>query len=254
MVSNSLIQHLKIRVILISATLASTTASVAATVPNDVASLTRTANAFAYPNTFTKQSIVQLNSFPRVPVQLAQSTAIVYPTLRAGSAGETVSRLQATLKLLGFYQGNVDGAYGQSTQQAVIAFQTAADLTADGITGPATWRRLLPAPGDINAAAADTSSGEVTSVESPTEPVTTETDSEPVASGPPILRPSAEGTAVSQLQEELQTLGYYNGAIDGSYGELTEAAVREFQADQQLIVDAVVGPATWDALSRALKE
>ncbi len=189
---------------------------------------------------------------------LAQS-AVVYPTLRVGSTGETVSRLQATLKLLGFYQGSVDGDYSQLTEQAVISFQTAVNLTADGITGPATWSALLPTTNEVEATIASSAeSPEPEPVESVSpEPDQSESTQSETAEAsnqdPPILRPSAEGTAVSQLQRELQTLGYYDSVIDGKYGELTEAAVRQFQSDQQLVVDAVVGPSTWEALSRALE-
>ena len=66
--------------------------------------------------------------------------------LAAGSTDESISYLQATLKLLGFYSGNVDGAYSQSTQEAVARFQTAAGIAADGIVGPSTWNKLFPAP------------------------------------------------------------------------------------------------------------
>ncbi|NJM97614.1 MAG: peptidoglycan-binding protein [Phormidesmis sp. RL_2_1] len=82
-----------------------------------------------------------------VPANLiAQSTL---PTLRVGSTGAEVSRLQTTLRLLGFYQGNIDGTYSPATQAAVAQFQTAAGVSADGITGPSTWRKLLPTPDDV---------------------------------------------------------------------------------------------------------
>lgn len=64
--------------------------------------------------------------------------------LRVGSQGRDVSELQATLKLLGFYAGVVDGSYDQSTAIAVSQFQTAAGLPADGVVGPATWNQLFP--------------------------------------------------------------------------------------------------------------
>ncbi len=189
-------------------------------------------------------------------IQLAQALpATTYPVLAMGSTGETVSQLQATLRLLGFYQGAVDGSYSASTQAAVVRFQTATGLSADGITGPSTWRKLLPSPEDIAVEAsqpsAATQTTDTTSVDtSPAADAGTTTESSP--SDSPILRPNVEGSAVAQLQKELTQLGYYSGPIDGAYGELTQAAVREFQADQQLEADAIVGPSTWDALTRAL--
>ncbi|MEO0648596.1 MAG: peptidoglycan-binding protein, partial [Cyanobacteria bacterium J06650_10] len=197
--------------------------------------------------------LVLMGSYTLMPhitaTAIAQTTpSVTYPVLSAGSTGDTVSRLQATLKLLGFYQGSVDGNYNAPTQAAVTRFQIAAGLPADGITGPSTWRRLLPAPSDISETA-------VVPPVAPAEPVAnTPAPAEPPTQpqGPPILRPEVEGSAVSQLQRELQQLGYYDGEIDGIYGDLTQSAVKEFQADKGLEVDAVVGPSTWEALTRAL--
>jgi len=73
------------------------------------------------------------------------SSLINRANLRLGSQGRDVSELQATLKLLGFYAGGVDGFYGESTAIAVSQFQTAAGLPADGVVGPATWNQLFPA-------------------------------------------------------------------------------------------------------------
>ena len=184
---------------------------------------------------------------------------VTYPILSIDSTGASVSRLQATLKLLGFYQGPVDGSYGQSTQAAVTRFQAAAGLTADGITGPLTWARLLPNPEDITAVSTRTGSVSAAAPtlpapEAPEAPAAPEASAAPADSAPPILRLNAEGSAVAQLQRELETLGYYSGTIDGVYGEQTQAAVTQFQTDQQLTADGIVGAATWDALSRALAQ
>lgn len=46
--------------------------------------------------------------------------------------------IQQKLKELGYYKGSVDGVYGQGTRSAVIAFQKANGLSADGIVGPKT--------------------------------------------------------------------------------------------------------------------
>lgn len=183
------------------------------------------------------------------PQQLAQATpSVTYPTLSAGNTGDSVRRLQATLKLLGFYQGEVDGTYSPTTQAAVSQFQSAAGISVDGIAGPSTWRKLLPSPDDIATVAVATPS---TAPAAPATPAAAPVlPAEPT--GPPILRPEVEGPAVAQLQRELQTLGYYDDVIDGIYGEATQNAVKAFQSDQQLEVDAIVGPSTWDALTRAL--
>ncbi|MEL6602746.1 MAG: peptidoglycan-binding protein [Cyanobacteria bacterium J06614_10] len=183
--------------------------------------------------------------------------AALYPTLTEESTGESVRQLQAILKLLGFYQGSIDGNYTQPTQAAVASFQSTAGIAADGIVGPSTWQKLLPNPNDFQGAVGGgTAQSQPVATSAPAatpEPAATPAPAEAsVPSGPPILRPDAEGPAVAQLQRELQALGYYDGAIDGGYGLQTQAAVEAFQADQQLVVDAVVGPSTWDALTQAL--
>ncbi|MDF5729423.1 MAG: peptidoglycan-binding protein [Rhizonema sp. PD38] len=62
--------------------------------------------------------------------------------LELGSTGVDVKVLQTRLKKLGYYNGEVDGQYGESTRYAVAKFQQAKDLIADGITGSQTINRL----------------------------------------------------------------------------------------------------------------
>lgn len=57
---------------------------------------------------------------------------------KVGSRGNEVRQIQTKLKQLGYYKGSVDGIYGNSTKNAVIAFQKSCGLTADGIAGPKT--------------------------------------------------------------------------------------------------------------------
>lgn len=59
-----------------------------------------------------------------------------YPTLKRGSKGADVRKLQATLKI------KVDGDYGPATEAAVRAAQKAHQIIADGICGPYTWRAI----------------------------------------------------------------------------------------------------------------
>ena len=55
------------------------------------------------------------------------------------------------------------------------------------------------------------------------------------------------------IQVALKNAGCYNGKIDGDIGPLTEEAVREFPAKNNLVIDGKVGPKTWAVLSKYLQ-
>lgn len=63
-------------------------------------------------------------------------------TLKEGSTGPEVTKLQELLKKLNLYSGLVDGNFGSKTKTAVIAFQKKHGLVADGIVGSKTWSKL----------------------------------------------------------------------------------------------------------------
>jgi len=64
------------------------------------------------------------------------------PAMSSGDSGEEVRRLQTRLKDLGFYTGEVDGAFGKGTKSAVTLFQKQHNLDADGIAGQMTLKIL----------------------------------------------------------------------------------------------------------------
>ena len=136
--------------------------------------------------------------------------------LRVGSKGALVKELQEKLILKGYSCGasGADGDFGQGTYNAVISFQTAAGVSADGIVGPVTWEAL-------NGLQTNT-----------------------------LLRMGDSGSSVKSLQEKLIARGYSCGAsgADGSFGYDTYKAVKSFQQSCALDVDGIVGPATWAAL------
>ncbi|MDR0397185.1 MAG: spore cortex-lytic enzyme [Oscillospiraceae bacterium] len=55
-----------------------------------------------------------------------------------GSTGSSVTAVQKKLKQWGYYNGSVDGVYGQSTYNAVTAFQRKNGLKVDGVVGAST--------------------------------------------------------------------------------------------------------------------
>ncbi len=64
-----------------------------------------------------------------------------------------------------------------------------------------------------------------------------------------LMTPYMEGDDVALLQERLIELGYTEFTmIDAIFGALTDAAVRHFQERNDLVVDGVVGPLTWELL------
>lgn len=65
--------------------------------------------------------------------------AVQYKNLQYGSQGEDVKKLQTAL---GFTGSDVDGIYGQKTQQAVMDYQNKNNLTVDGIAGQQTQTAL----------------------------------------------------------------------------------------------------------------
>jgi len=65
-----------------------------------------------------------------------------HPTLKKGSTGNPVRRLQKRISLGGWDTGGVDGIFGSSTEAAVKRFQGDNGLAVDGIVGPATWAKV----------------------------------------------------------------------------------------------------------------
>ena len=141
-----------------------------------------------------------------------------YETLEYGSEGETVRKLQNRLDALGYNPGYTDGKFGPSTEAAVMAFQANNSLTVDGKAGPATQRALY---GTSQKNAVNYST----------------------------IQSGDSGEPVRNLQYTLYELGYYDGAIDGKYGQTTSDAVRAFQIENGLKpVDGVAGNQTLSRL------
>lgn len=64
---------------------------------------------------------------------------------------------------------------------------------------------------------------------------------------------SSNTEKVKTLQTQLKTLGYYNGKIDGSFGPLTDSAVRAFQRAYKLQVDGYFGSESCKKLNQVVE-
>jgi peptidoglycan hydrolase-like protein with peptidoglycan-binding domain len=84
--------------------------------------------------TATPNSTAQLPAATTSPAQA--------PRLEPGSTGPAVLALQERLSTLHFWLGTPDGKFGDSTEQAVYAFQKAAGLVRDGVVGAQTEAAL----------------------------------------------------------------------------------------------------------------
>ncbi|MGI2905263.1 peptidoglycan-binding protein [Tolypothrix sp. VBCCA 56010] len=69
-----------------------------------------------------------------------------------------------------------------------------------------------------------------------------------------ILALGSTGAEVEALQKQLKELGYYNGVVNGDYGESTELAVSKFQKAKNLITDGIAGATTKQSLLTAVKQ
>ena len=66
--------------------------------------------------------------------------------------------------------------------------------------------------------------------------------------GYPTLRRGSRGNYVCIAQDDLNTLGFKTGGLDGVFGEQTENAVRRYQTSRGLSSDRIIGCKTWRSL------
>ena len=123
-----------------------------------------------------------------------------YGTLQVGDKGDEVRRLQEELARYGYYEGDIDGVYGNQTRRAVEEFQYQHGLSADGMAGRITLTVLYESgqvrlsPSAATPAPSATSSLSVALTEAPATPAAAETPA-PAATEPPAATVSATPAA-----------------------------------------------------------
>lgn len=68
-----------------------------------------------------------------------------------------------------------------------------------------------------------------------------------------ILKIGSTGRNVNIVQRNLKMISYDPKGIDCIYGENTETAVKNFQSENSLVCDGIVGDHTWNALIYTIK-
>ncbi|AWB44359.1 spore cortex-lytic enzyme [Paenibacillus sp. CAA11] len=97
---------------------------------------------------FTAVSVYQIQKAPvarKMPVQEKAEPVFSNQVLQTGAFGQDVYELQGRLEFLGFYHGKQDSHFGTSTRTAVMEFQKAFGMKADGVAGGQTKLKLYNA-------------------------------------------------------------------------------------------------------------
>jgi peptidoglycan hydrolase-like protein with peptidoglycan-binding domain len=148
--------------------------------------------------------------------QTAGQLAYVQPLSPAG-----VQAVQDHLRHVGAYNGAVDGVWGPDSLAALQQFQSSHQLQVTGQLNQATVAALGLDPeaflGTQQAAL-------------PPPPIPS----------PDTLQPSS----VRAVQDRLRNLGFYNGAVDGIWGQSTQGAIAQFQQNRGLQPNGQLTPST----------
>ncbi len=80
---------------------------------------------------------------PSAPSGGREETVYSFPLVKRGANGDAVRMMQAALNLRSAAGLSVDGAYGDKTGRALVAWQRRCGVEADGDCGPITWGTLL---------------------------------------------------------------------------------------------------------------
>ena len=145
-------------------------------------------------------------------------TVAEYVTLKSGSSGSQVTKLQSRLEELGYFDGVPTGNYSLITTAAVKRFQAEAGLSESGIADAKTQAALY------------SSNAKACSIRSVS------------------LSKGDKGEDVVRLQTRLTYLGYFSSSVDGDYGALTETAVAMYQKVMGLSTDGKAGSRTMSSL------
>ncbi len=108
------------------------------------------------------QSVIENNKpFGENSSKILGNNTTTNGSLKLGATGDSVKELQQWLTDYGYYSGDIDGVFGNDTENAVRAFQEESGLIVDGVVGNdtrnamANWDKYLA---QVQAAAGESTS------------------------------------------------------------------------------------------------
>jgi peptidoglycan hydrolase-like protein with peptidoglycan-binding domain len=148
-------------------------------------------------------------------------TIPVRSVMASDASTAEISMVQGLLAKRGFDPGEIDGVKGKATTEAIAKAQTYYGLAVDGILGSQTLAALQADTYDVGGS------------------------STPLA---PEVNTNISSSSTTDLQSLLSSRGFYQGAIDGIKGPMTNAAILQAQSFYRLEVDGIAGSRTIAAL------
>ena len=148
-----------------------------------------------------------------------ETPAIIYEELKKGDNGEKVRVLQSKLISKGYLSGSADGNFGGMTETAIKEFQMANGLEVTGIADNAMQQILFYV--------------------------------EPVDLTNIVLTVGSKGEEVKSAQQRLIELNYLKGSADGSFGNMTASAVKDYQIAAGLPVTGEIDATTMNSIMSA---
>jgi peptidoglycan hydrolase-like protein with peptidoglycan-binding domain len=208
-----------------------------------------------YKISFIYVSIIRLGELDSEGERVGVGSTPPTDTVRMGMTGARVQEVQFIIDAIAPFYSSIpnvvkDSYFGAELEDAVIQFQRAFGLPADGIVGPATWVQLYAVYKGIFE------SGDVSIPGNPgTGSGGSEESTYPAYPGTPLRIGSTNGDAIRLMEQYLSAirLVYHSIlplTIDGVYDTVTEDAVRSFQNEFVLTADGIIGPVTWREIVR----
>lgn len=186
-----------------------------------------------------------------------------YGTLQVGDKGDEVRRLQEELARYGYYEGDIDGVYGNQTRRAVEEFQYQHGLSADGMAGRITLTvlyesgqvRLSPSAATPAPSATSSLSVALTEMPATVTPAATETPAPaptmtamPAATATPAAptaTPTATAAPTSTPEPSFEAMEGYGIRLAGAAEALTiaqedeEAALLPYRMGEEVYLPLI---------------